>query len=916
MDEPPSDDEDEPDEPPSEDDNDVPPDDEAGSEENEARGDNIESGENHGEKLYTGDSDGTDAPALLTELIALLRHLQAARTKEIVTEYFGKLLRGADLNYLIKLLDNAVQDIENVTEAIELSDAGFERPMLDTLLGGMRQLLHRLDSSWSHGSGNGHSAMNISEITDGNGAAAVAKDEWTDMLALRINRDRLAAFLSQRRSWPHMKPAIITLMAHLNSVCERSVFIDRYNSLVEDLIMPRRLWWANRALRECFGRLGRIPSQTHHIPSFMQVCCYAAHNAHPLCPEERLRLGYAARSLATNMMASIKKSTKELLCDLVQMRLKLACEATPLEGSLRRQRRKDCLAEGRPFVETMPGVESEAWAEVRIQGLVAVESALMGIIRACYRMSDMNVQGQRISPASAIDEALHEYLAGTVEDILFPDGDLIDPKVDPASVYANHDQAVGANIVVSHSEDGEEGEETTALMERPSVALRRLEVVQIALDQVMAECGRDCSSEVRKLLAEHFATPEVPAVGKSINPSVEAGEGDMWLVAHWFRAVMAEMSKANSGLVWNPSTDEFTRPVSKFSGVRNSFPVELYLNSADLQALCTLIGAPGVRCLDTVLLQVIEFNIRVIKRYLQVHQDVLETLHADEHSFAKQYELEGPLARLVNIGVCLAVRNALYSALKVVQQKTVPNLQSAMEAVVKTVDAWEWRVQANRASLRDMDEEPGVGDDEHDTQSPEARRRVALSTLTHTPLFTVAADTGTVPVDFDLNLSGIMSDVFCTNEDLELLGLIPTAATLALQSSRWERSEYFKDLEAFQGNEHCMMNATAMLLGGTLDGAFAGPIATTGPESRNMATARCRDFLGSSSLTLSYMTSQETLKAYVGFPLRPMLLLLELFVEYCPIVSESELESVLPYAMRQSAREMVHMGVMYGDEVG
>ena len=414
---------------------------------------------------------------------------------------------------------------------------------------------------------------------------------------------------------------------------------------------------------------------------------------------------------------------------------------------------------------------------------------------------------------------------------------------------------------------------------------------------------------MRVLLSRTFSAPETPAVGLSINPSVEPGDGDMWAIAHWFRAIIRDMAKPNSGLVWSPSTGEFTRPKSVFSGETAAFPIELYLNHGDLRALCTLVGINGVRCIDTVIIAEIEFNLRVLKRYMHCNKGTFEEMQADEHFFAKDKSIEGPLNRLVAVGVGLVVRKALYAALKDVQRTMVPHFQPAIAAAVETVDPWEWRVQANREATREMRKM------DHDNDEVEDMRRAALSLLTHTPLYAVASDVGTAPVEVDVNLSGILSDVFCTRDEFNLISLMPTAFALAMQAKQWEEAEYFKDLEAFRGNEHAAVVAIAALLSGTLDGAYAGLMHTTGPESREFSVSLCRGFIGPVSLMLSFMASQERSTKYAGYPVRPMIVLMELFSDYCPLISESELEHVLPFAMRQSAREMIHMGMTTGDDL-
>ena len=104
-----------------------------------------------------------------------------------------------------------------------------------------------------------------------------------------------------------------------------------------------------------------------------------------------------------------------------------------------------------------------------------------------------------------------------------------------------------------------------------------------------------------------------------------------------------------------------------------------------------------------------------------------------------------------------------------------------------------------------------------------------------------------------------------------------------------------------------------MMLSGTLDAAFTGIQTESGADSKEFAASMCGNFLQDCAQTLGFMLNDEHHAAFLKMPLRPLCLLLELFVDYCPLVSENGLEMVMPFAFRQTCREMIAAGYITGE---
>ena len=89
-------------------------------------------------------------------------------------------------------------------------------------------------------------------------------------------------------------------------------------------------------------------------------------------------------------------------------------------------------------------------------------------------------------------------------------------------------------------------------------------------------------------------------------------EGAIWAIGRWFTKFVDEAAAQNSGLMWIPSTNGFARSDSK------QRPIEAYINKEEIACLCSFIGPQGVRCIDSMLLQVVAEKVQLIGPLLRV----------------------------------------------------------------------------------------------------------------------------------------------------------------------------------------------------------------------------------------------------------------------------------------------------------
>ena len=76
-------------------------------------------------------------------------------------------------------------------------------------------------------------------------------------------------------------------------------------------------------------------------------------------------------------------------------------------------------------------------------------------------------------------------------------------------------------------------------------------------------------------------------------------EGLVWAIGRWFVKFVDEAAAQNSGLMWLPANNTFARADSK------QRPIDIYINREEMAALCSFIGPQGVRCIDSLLIQIV-----------------------------------------------------------------------------------------------------------------------------------------------------------------------------------------------------------------------------------------------------------------------------------------------------------------------
>jgi hypothetical protein len=129
----------------------------------------------------------------------------------------------------------------------------------------------------------------------------------------------------------------------------------------------------------------------------------------------------------------------------------------------------------------------------------------------------------------------------------------------------------------------------------------------------------DLPQFIRSFLFDNFCDTSISPPGTVLSGHVPVpveGEKEriIWAIGRWFINFVDEASAQNSGLMWLPATSAFARSDSK------QRPIDIYINREEIMSLCTFIGPQGVRCIDSMLIQVVADKVICVVIYLYLNK--------------------------------------------------------------------------------------------------------------------------------------------------------------------------------------------------------------------------------------------------------------------------------------------------------
>ncbi len=173
-------------------------------------------------------------------------------------------------------------------------------------------------------------------------------------------------------------------------------------------------------------------------------------------------------------------------------------------------------------------------------------------------------------------------------------------------------------------------------------------------------------------------------------------------------------------------------------------------------------------------------------------------------------------------------------------------------------------------------------------------------------MFFISADCGRVSKP-DLALVSAMEPL----QEAGIFELLPAAFAVLLTAQQWSDVTYFPALEAFGGNEHCLIIALAGMIECFVSSSEENP----DEIFRNIKTVSSK-FLEIASHVIVMLRIFEGDDQNKSKPLRPMVFLLELFVSISPTLSRGDLERYFPYALLHDSQVDIALGKhCYSDHI-
>merc|ERR1711939_498617 len=333
---------------------------------------------------------------------------------------------------------------------------------------------------------------------------------------------------------------------------------------------------------------------------------------------------------------------------------------------------------------------------------------------------------------------------------------------------------------------------------------------------------------------------------------------------------------------------------------QNQFRAEEFCDINEFEAIASLVGPYGVKVIDHELLGFISSNVAQIDEWMKVNELQLHIFsgtweteqQADQIMDALRGQADPLIVAGVNVGVALAVRRQLHTALKNVLTNTNDQLAQCVE------------MSALFASN-------GL------------RHNAAVSNFPETEATArMAFHTGVVSGPTDFALRDSLAQYNTDAQSAKRWEKLPYAFAATLGSDLWRRAKYKARTGAFESNLHCLtfpiFQVTATMEWITSDNiakqsGAGGSSSSSHWEDRpimSAVAARCEDFAACAATTIvRYSASAGTraaqspgAKSGSYTTASSMYIFLDKFAEHVgEVVPRSSIEQVLPYDLIRSA---------------
>lgn len=553
------------------------------------------------------------------------------------------------------------------------------------------------------------------------------------------------------------------------------------------------------------------PNYSRYSIAFPLICGHFMTCTVEFCPEERHPIGDRSLSAVNLFLDSMAKEARNILSQLcpdhIQLNQQLwQLQAVRLMTEISGDRKKDKNKKNIHSEFVPPGSESFRKSRESLTTLDRKLIALTEICRGITYTEAIPVWEHIFAPREYLSSQLEEFFTKSVVTMVQFDAD---------------------NLRIA----------------RPSEVLGNIKAMMATLRGIENFTGVDMARLFNHVLLQQ-TQPEDSQGAITITNMYTT-----WYLDVFLRRVMTE------NIVFSPRRSAFVNKPGQ------AFRAEEYTDVNELQALCEVLGAYGIKHLGQKMMQQIASQVGEIKKLIIQNKDVLTSLRTSFDKPEQCLELirrlkniEDVVMRIIIVGVILTFRTLTQEALEVVLNKRVPFLMNSI------VDFKEHFPQGNNDR----------------------------------PLVDEMATSAGLQCEVDPVLCQALRvhKEKRPEEDSLIWSLFLVFAAVALPSLAYrEASDYNADLEAHENNAHCMAAAINRITGAL---CF---------NNGDSAEERLREFLAiaSSSLLKLGIETEKDVKARES-----TYLLLDLIVNESPYLTMDVLESCFPYALLRNAYHEVY----------
>lgn len=414
--------------------------------------------------------------------------------------------------------------------------------------------------------------------------------------ALRYNWERVLALSSGQQMALLVKSteSFDALRERISAVVIRSLYIDSMEILLKNFFDPYNIGWHRKVLLQSFTTTYKDPhGLAIHSFAYFKPLESVQLNTHLDCPEESKAIGESAKAVSNLMLNDMCAYLLTLLKYLWDYVSALESHCHPVEAAKRLEKAM-LMKKGNEggqvasAFESLPGTESEFWAKESIEKFVFIRRNLSLLMAAAEKIDKIQVYTREYFPSVFFLKHITKYFQARFN-----------------SVFTVGDR-----------------------MNRPSLCLDKIICGCRAVQYVLGFIDADISLTMKEFLFTQFNDLLIAPPGVPTPLDVElAGTTVIYKIANSFVDFVNSIRALDSCLLYVPSQESFVNAVKKKYLKREDYDkasplsLDLHLDREELAKLATIIGAQGVRAIDSQLLNMVTSQVsQFLKTILIVRQ--------------------------------------------------------------------------------------------------------------------------------------------------------------------------------------------------------------------------------------------------------------------------------------------------------